>query len=81
MFNTRFHKGALVKRTFIAAITLIAFAGMPGGPNESRGQGGVPPDEVADYIHAVIEADRTMYTTHVVDRMQRNGIGRDFEII
>ncbi|MGD9851577.1 MAG: DUF3365 domain-containing protein [Nitrospirales bacterium] len=31
------------------------------------------PEVVADYIHAVIEADRTLYTTHVVDRMQETG--------
>lgn len=35
---------------------------------------GVPPEIVADYIHAVIEADRTLYTTHVVERMQELGI-------
>lgn len=74
MFNTSFFKGTLVKGTLIAVIALVTFAGIPGGPNESRGQGGVPPDEVADYIHAVIAADRTLYTTHVVNRMQENGI-------
>ncbi|RMH07639.1 MAG: DUF3365 domain-containing protein [Nitrospirae bacterium] len=35
---------------------------------------GVRPEVVADYIHAVIEADRTLYTTHVVERMQDTGI-------
>jgi hypothetical protein len=34
---------------------------------------GIPPDTVADYIHAVIEADRTFYTIHVVERMQKQG--------
>jgi hypothetical protein len=33
----------------------------------------VRPEVVADFIHAVIEADRTVYTTHVVDRMQETG--------
>ena len=33
------------------------------------------PEVVADYIHAVIEADRTLYATHVVDRMQETGTG------
>lgn len=32
---------------------------------------GIPPEVVADYLHAVIEADRTFYTIHVVERMQR----------
>ncbi|MDF0645625.1 MAG: DUF3365 domain-containing protein [Nitrospira sp.] len=34
---------------------------------------GIPPETVADYIHAVIEADRTFYTVHVVERMQKEG--------
>ncbi len=32
------------------------------------------PEVVARYIHAVIAADRALYTTHVVDRMQENRI-------
>ncbi len=35
---------------------------------------GIPPKVVADYVHAIIEADRTTYTTHVVARMQNAGI-------
>ena len=34
---------------------------------------GIPPERVADYLHAVIEADRTFYTIHVVERMQKLG--------
>ncbi len=34
---------------------------------------GIPPETVTDYIHAVIEADRTFYTIHVVEHMQRQG--------
>lgn len=34
----------------------------------------LPIDTVADYIHAVIEADRDLYTRHVVERMQAKGI-------
>ena len=32
------------------------------------------PEIVADYIHAVIAADRALYTTHVVERMQHHRI-------
>jgi len=32
------------------------------------------PDIVADYIHSVIQADRTFYQTAVVDRMQEQGM-------
>ncbi len=42
--------------------------------DEGHGQEvGIMPEVVADYIHAVIEADRTLYATHVVDRMQETG--------
>jgi hypothetical protein len=34
----------------------------------------LPMDKVADYIHAVIEADRDVYTRHVVERMQSKGV-------
>jgi hypothetical protein len=29
---------------------------------------------VADYIHSVVQADRTFYTTDIVDRLQTRGI-------
>jgi hypothetical protein len=35
---------------------------------------GIAPEKVADYVHAVLEADRSIYTTQVVDRMQEKGI-------
>ena len=34
---------------------------------------GIPPETVTDFIHSVIEADRTFYTIHVVERMQKQG--------
>ena len=34
---------------------------------------GIPPETVTDYVHAVIEADRTFYTVHVVERLQNKG--------
>ena len=34
----------------------------------------VPIETVADFVHAVIEADREVYTRHVVERMQSKGI-------
>ncbi len=37
-------------------------------------QAGIPPEVVAEYIHAVVQSDRTLYATHVVERMQDLGI-------
>ena len=34
---------------------------------------GIPPETVADFIHAVIESDRTFYTVHVVERLEKQG--------
>jgi hypothetical protein len=36
----------------------------------SRPPAGVAPEQVADYIHTVIQADRTIYTREVVNRLQ-----------
>lgn len=34
----------------------------------------ISPEMVADYIHSVVQADRTFYTSGIVERMQRRGI-------
>lgn len=35
---------------------------------------GISPERVADFVHAVLDADRTIYTNQVVNRMQAKGI-------
>jgi hypothetical protein len=35
---------------------------------------GITLEKVADYVHAVLEADRMIYTTYIVNRMQEKGI-------
>lgn len=44
------------------------------GLAEKSSAGSVPLETVADYLHSVLEADRTFYTVHVVERMQRRGV-------
>lgn len=44
------------------------------GAEPSSKPKGISPSTVADFIHAVIEADRTLYTTHVVERMGKHKI-------
>ena len=34
----------------------------------------IPPEIVANFLHDIIEADRTAYTVHVVERMQMMGV-------
>jgi uncharacterized protein DUF3365 len=35
---------------------------------------GLSPEMVAEYVHSVVQADRTFYQTEVVDRMQEKGM-------
>jgi hypothetical protein len=35
---------------------------------------GISPAKVADYLHAIVEADRHVYTTQIVNRMQEQGV-------
>lgn len=65
----------MVSKTFIS-LAVMAILVQVVHPTAARAAGegvGIPPETVADYIHAVIEADRTVYTVHVVERMQKQG--------
>ena len=53
---------------------VLGYGDLNSGAKESSDPGGMPLEKVADLVHAVIEADRTVYTTHVVERMQEKGI-------
>ena len=56
------------------SIALGVFGGWEIGYAKKESAGAVPLETVVDYIHSVIAADRTFYTVHVVDRMQRRGV-------
>ena len=60
----------------ISTFFLLLFLGLTtsSAVGEQGSQYGIPHQIVADFIHAIIEADRTLYATHVVDRMQETGI-------
>jgi len=73
-----------IRTTFTsAAVTLFVgalFGGWLGGGSSlllaksNQGDVGIPPEKVADYVHAVLEAHRTIYTTSIVNRMQEKDI-------
>jgi hypothetical protein len=70
------HRIQLSLYTASLAFFVIGLAGGSAAPParsdvETRG---IPPEKVADYVHAVLKADRTIYTTHVVNRMQEKGV-------
>ena len=53
---------------------LLGYWGIPSTAKDSRDQVAIPASTVADYVHAVLEADRTFYTIHVVERLQAKGV-------
>lgn len=62
-----------------AALLVFLVGGLAGGsaapalPSDGESKG-VPPDKVAAYVHAILKADRTFYTTHIVNRLQEKGV-------
>ncbi len=54
----------------LGGICAVMLAGAAVGVAQAGETVGVPPEVVAEYIHAIIQADRTIYSTHVVDRLQ-----------
>jgi hypothetical protein len=62
-----------------AAFLTLLVIGLAGGgaapsPRDDGEMRGIPPEKVAQYVHAILKADRTIYTTHVVNRMQEKGV-------
>jgi hypothetical protein len=55
-------------------IVVLGYWGMSSGAKDCGTQTGIPAETVADHMHAVLQADRTFYTTHVVERMQAKGV-------
>ncbi len=54
----------------IGVVTIL----WPGRTLPETGSINIPIEAVADYIHAVIAADREVYTKHAVERMQMKGV-------
>jgi len=63
---------------FAATLSVLIF-GLCWGPSalsakERSGSSGIPPEKATAYIYAVIKADRTLYTTEIVNRLQEKGV-------
>ncbi len=54
---------------FLLAAVVVATAGC-GGKADNNAPPGIAPEKVADLIHTVIQADRTVYADRVVQRLQ-----------
>ena len=54
----------------VSATAIVGLAGC-GGPSSGTGAGGgIDPQVMADALHAIMEADRTVYAERVVNRLQ-----------
>jgi hypothetical protein len=62
----------------VTVLVVLGYGGMSSGAKDSGTQPciqtGIPAEKVADHVHAVLQADRTFYTTHVVERMEAKGV-------
>jgi len=64
---------AMLKRTagrILGGLCAIMLAGVAVEVAQAGETAGIPPELVAEYIHAIVQADRTIYSTHVVERLQ-----------
>lgn len=52
----------------------ITWAATPEPKKQPSVSAGIPAEKVAAYVHAVIQADRTIYTRQIVNRMQEKHI-------
>ena len=71
MNRRSFLAGLVIGAISMGIIGRWAFAAASKNPAPSTC---IPALSVAEYIHSVIQADRTFYTTDVVERMQMRGI-------
>jgi len=54
----------------LGRLCAIMLAGVAVDVAQAGETAGIPPEVVAEYIHAVIQADRSIYSTHVVEQLQ-----------
>ena len=65
---------AAVIGTLMAIVAVLGYWEISSSAKDSGDQVAIPAATVADYLHAVLEADRTFYTIHVVERLQAKGV-------
>ena len=66
-----FWLGLAVGTTFACLLGQGVFSA---ASKETDSPKGISPEIVADYVHSVVQADRTFYQTEIVDRMREKGM-------
>ncbi len=64
----------VIVRSVLSAVIFFGCIGIAFAADEEELEVDFSPQVVADYIHAVISADRAIYATHVVDRLQEERV-------
>ena len=67
--SNKFGRGILI---LLFGLGITGFA-WPSSAMAEETSVSLPIEKVADYLYAMIEADREVYTKHVVERMQTKG--------
>lgn len=62
-----------MRRVMVATMILLPCWNLSACGQQKDAAPGISPETVTDYLHAVIEADRTFYTIQVVERLQKRG--------
>ena len=68
------HMKHVLVGSIVSAVVFWGCLGLATASGEEKVEVSFSPDVVANYIHAVIAADRALYTTHVVDRLQEERV-------
>jgi uncharacterized protein DUF3365 len=68
-----------VNVSLYAAAFTVLISGLWWGPSALSAKdhpesSGIPLEKVAAYVYAIIKADRTLYTTEIVNRLQEKGV-------
>ena len=64
--------GSKIIVSILLAVTVLFTIVACSGKSPSKTQG-IPPEVVVDYLHKIIEANRSIYTEHVVNRLGESG--------
>ncbi|HEY3197552.1 MAG TPA: DUF3365 domain-containing protein [Nitrospirales bacterium] len=67
-------RSSVVVGILVVLCMVLVYWWIPTHAKEAAGQSNIPVATVANYVHSVIEANRTFYTIHVVERLQAKGV-------
>jgi hypothetical protein len=66
-------KKYFLRGIMVALVSVIGCGGISLAEEASPSDTMISAEAAADFIHAVVEAHRTIYSTHIVERMQKQG--------